>query len=335
MPNNISYRDAAIHIYRIFGQYRKTIYDINKGRYEDMASIAKKNGFKLIIRDCGIYGKPRHLEKDGLQFSLHYRGGEFLADWSFYYGSLQYVHIKDLHQKLPEILASGWMPRSLRSRTTQDQNTVDAIKAHIGVTRRLVDGRSCGTLGALLKANGYHVHYDGRSVCSFSKGPVLYHASTTGPAYRWVLDDNYQCFDADGNLSNAFSLQKDGPHLCLGDAYEAVFGDGITLGRFFTERELFEAGRLAYRRYLVRVYQNKELTTISGYDTFHEANAAALSEARRLATRLPDRLKSHAHIEPKDIADEGDMLAAWMYYQYDNIRHLVFVQGEDQIITKT
>jgi len=325
LENNFE-KDCAVHICRLLGRYLNALDQ--PGNYNE-ENIAAKAGMKLIIRDLGVYGKKKHLEKDGLWFSLEWHSGwGFYPDHGFKYANgTKYCHIRDLKDKIHDIIASGWSPEGgPQGRKIEDKITINGLTASIQQVIDSVEGRG-GSLGSALSGPNCHVHYNGHSICNFSKGPILYRA--THESNGWKITDNFRAYDAEGNQSREFSIGKDGYSLNLLDYYEAIFGDGIQLGRFFTEREQFQAGRLRYGRYLVRVYRNKELTTIASYEDFDQANAAAIEEAKRLAEALPERLKQYGYPKPKDIADEGDMLAAWMYYQCRNIKHLVFVQGEE------
>lgn len=298
----------------------------------NVPGLLKENGYEYI-RPGGGY---EYALKDGIKWRLYkysscyeYHVEGFLCNDN----TVSVSNIWDIIKGKvdPAVLTGITVPDGFPTgRTPANAAMKEKIEAVIGKARQ--DVASCtgwGEIGGRLRAWGYRVFYDGGSVCQFYKDGIAFSAHTNDyPKSGWHLVDRYQAYFPDDNLSTEFSI--DGEHSYPLGHFECIFGDRLTsLGRFKTELERVREGSLKYDHYLVRHYSNKYLKTLKSFDSFEEAKKFAYETAREYAKATSPDLRRYARMNPVDSGDENDYLAMYVYYQYENSKHLLFVQGEN------
>lgn len=273
-----------------------------------MAWLAQKGCLRFR---CGRYPST---------YELHTDYGFYVVTDSNEAGT--YFHMYDVNTRIDDIVAAGYvLPENPYRRPAKSEALITGIKADILETRSLVEGRTGGTLGEMLRSRGYLVSYDGYSVASFTKGCLVFHATNHD---RWRLDDNYNAIFDDEQFSAPFSLDKE-KGFRLEEDFEAIFGEDPKLGHYLTEKERLKD----YKRFRVREYVPRELSTLKWFDTFEEAKKFAYEKAREYALGVRDDRKRYAHTNPIDVSDKYDYLAAYVWYgARRGSEHMVFVQGE-------
>lgn len=292
-------------------------------------SWRKTNGIS-VVDTPKIYALHIY-EYEGLRYSYHYYGEGYHLGNGFSYKD-RYYNLWSIEKQLPDLLADGYQPKDyVRSEKARQQ--IEAIKRlHRKYKQKVASFSGWGEIGDRLRSYGCHVHYDGGSVCDFSKDFLNLHAHTNEyPKTGWHLEDYCSVHLEDGSLSERFYVTDNENDRSLERDFEWIFGEEIPeLGRFYTERELFEAGKVRYRQYRVRFHVPRENGTLKYFDSFEEAKAFAYEEARRRAESVKDDRRRYAFCKPVDYADRTDTLAAFLYYRYDRgSEHIIFVQGEN------
>lgn len=318
------------YIKSLFGLAKQIVED--SPQYTDPADALCKEGFRIRHDPFNHYAS-----KDGLRF----RYGRYPSVWTYHIDFYVYIdsmpledgrskgfHIHDLDEHIGEITASGYVREYVRPKETED--VIATVKTKAEEYKSLIDGRRGGELGAMLRARGCKVHYDGFSVCNFSSDFLAFSCHNDG---HWRVEDyGYTVIHTDGSHSMRFNIAGDGQHLELERDFEAIFGPWKGYGRFFSEAELFRMGRLTFKRFRVRTYGDKTLDTLKYFDDYEQARHFAYDEAKRRAESVTDDRRRFAFTNPKDITDEhNDLLAVYLYYQGgpQAPKYFVFVQGED------
>lgn len=234
-----------------------------------------------------------------------------------------YFHMYDVNTRIDDIIAAGYtLPEEPFERSAETESFIETIKADILKARKLVEGRGGGTLGDMLRYNGYLVSYDGYSVCSFTKGCLVFHATNHD---HWRLDDNYNAIFEGEQISAPFSLDSE-KGFRLEEDFEAIFGENPQLGHYLTEKERLKD----YKYFRVREYFPKELKTLKEFDSFEEAKKFAYEKAKEYAEGVRDDRRRFAYRDPLDVSDKYDYLAAYIWYSAGRgSEHMVFVQGEN------
>lgn len=291
-------------------------------------NFLEKAGYKVTSTGFGGW----YAEKNGLQFcigrysscyTLHCDRGFYVGGSGLEHGP--YFRIFEVDKRIEDILAAGYvLPEDHYVRSVEVEVAIANIKAEIEKAKALIPG-GYGERGDKLYRNGYHVGYDGGSVCDFSKGAIHFHAHNDYPG-GWKLEDRYQVYLADDIPSIDFSVYTD-RYLQLDRDYEAILGDRTTFGRQLTEKDKIGS----YTKFRVRSYVPRELETLEWFDNFEDAKKFAYETAKRYAEGVKDDRRRYAHTNPMDVSDRFDYLAAYVWYVYDRgSEHMVFVQGENE-----
>ena len=259
--------------------------------------------------------------KDGIKVIFNFYNSNYTydVDFGFYFDGSKYCNFADIDTRFEEILASGFKPTYVRS--PQMQNFIDDIRAKVNETQKLVRSRSLGEIGGFMRSRGYFVTYDGFSWCTFSKDGIQYNASDNK---GWKLTGVISLYLADDILSTEFRYEDKA--YINGLAYLELFvGDTIHLGKELTEMDRLHK----YTKFRVRTYSNKYLDTVEWFNDFEEAKQHAYDLAVEKAKSVDPRYREWAITKPKDRGKEFDMLACFVWYECNNSKHLVFVQGEN------
>ena len=290
------------YIYRMIG-------DLN--RYGDKAS---KVGFKEV----GSAYQERTFEKDGITIKVYtydYRNWH-ASNVLTYKGHTFDTRREYLTDDVAELVALGF--DKTYERTAKDLEIIATIKKTYQDAYDIVDRRGLGELGGVLRSRGYYMNYDGFSCSTFSKGCLLFNAHSTDREWKIVRCNVYL---ADDTLTDDFKIEE------LDEKYELLFGSDAELGHRFTEKERVQLGMAKYTKYRVRVYSNKEITTIEWFDNFEDAKKCCDTEAKNRYDNVPEY--NHRWRCLRDVSDKYDYLYAICYYAYDGQdRALVWVQGE-------
>jgi len=274
-----------------------------------MGIYADKNGLRFY---CGRYAST---------YELHFEYGFYVGSRGWEHG--KYVHIYNVDKEIEAILSTGYqLPENHYVRNESVAACIQRIKREISEAKPLIHGS--GTLGDRLYANGCRVGYDGASVCDFTKGFIHYHAHNDYPG-GWRLEDSFNVYIGDDVLSRTFTLEKAEEAFLLERDFEAIFGDVPTFGRQLSEKDKVAS----YKKFRVRSYVPRELTTIGWFDSFEEAKTFAFEKAKKLAESVKDDRRRYAHLTPTDVSDRYDYLAAYIWYSAGRgSEHMIFVQGE-------
>lgn len=323
------------YVRTMFGNIRYMVdrYDNRKDRNKKIEDFLKDAGFSVVVPKA--YGCPLRVNVGSLWFDIYFYTSNH--SWNLSYGFRAggpdaYFHRLDKIDEERDAIASLGIvvPEGFPAERSDAANEMIAlIKSRIREAERSVRGYSyCwhGSLGSWLRAKGYRVTSDGGSVCKFVKDGISYSAHAGD---GWRLEDFFQVYFPDNILSWKFSLGNNRYYPTLEKGFEALFGEHLTsLGRYRTELEMLKAGDLDYRRFLVRKYANRYLTTLGSFDTFEEARTFARDEAKRLAAATEPCFMRYAHKNPVDCGDDYDYLAMFVYYECDeSSKHFLFVQG--------
>jgi hypothetical protein len=256
------------------------------------------------------------VKKHKLEFMVHYYSGSCcysLSDGVYYMGIFYNTSILD---KLADILImSEW--ECNYERDTFADNLIDYISKEINHTKTYVNGRGLGEIGDSLRRYGYYIHYDGFSVCNFSKNGIIYSATCFNS--RWEVKDNYSVYLPNDKHSIKFKLAD------LNNRFERIFGDIRVLGKRTTEKE--KIGN--YKKFAVRTYGSRTLDTIAVFDDFNDADKFAREESIKRAKSTPNDLKRFSYSNPLDVSDKYDLLSGYLYYKCGSSEFLVFVVGRD------
>lgn len=312
-----------------YGNLRKLIGNMHCW---DVPEILKKNNYEFI-RPGGGY---EYAQKNGIKWRLYKYSSSYDYKIDGFRCNDDTVSVNSIWNIIerkvePEILQSITIPDNFPSERTA-QNAAMKKKIETIIEQARQDVASCrgwGEIGQRMRTKGYRIYYDGGSVCQFYKDGIAFSAHTNEyPTPGWHLEDHYEAYFPDNTLSTSFSLGKNQYHYPL-EHFECIFGDQLTsLGRFKTELERLKEGTLKYDRYLVRHYSNKYLKTLKSFDTFEEAKQFAYETAKQYAESVSPDLRRYARLNPVDCGEENDYLAMYIYYQYRNSKHLLFVQGD-------
>jgi hypothetical protein len=298
-------------------------------KVEERNAFLNENGIKRIETEP-IYALHYYAYK-GLEFHYSYYGSEYHLGGFFYFKNKAYG-LWDIENKYDGLIADGYVPQEEYVRSEKAEEQISAIKDVYNNIKSIVNNiRGWGEIGGTMRAHGCHVSYDGGSIFNFSKDFVNFGAHTNEyPKSGWHLEKRVQVYFEDGSLSDNFAIEDDGNSRILDKHFEWLFGAEISgFGRFYTERELFEMGKLKYDYYRVRYRYPRELGTIETFDNYEDAKAFAYKEAKERAESVKDDRRRYAYTHPIDYADLTDTLCAYLYYKYDRgSEHIIFVQGE-------
>jgi hypothetical protein len=256
------------------------------------------------------------VKKHKLEFMVYYYSGSCcysVADGVYYMGIFYNTSILD---KLADILImSEW--ECNYERDTFADNLIDYISKEIHHAKNYVNGRGLGEIGDSLRRHGYYIHYDGFSVCNFSKNGIIYSATCFNS--RWEVRDNYSVYLPNDKQSISFKLAD------LNNRFERIFGDIRVLGKRTTEKE--KIGN--YKKFAVRTYGSRTLDTIAVFDNFNDADKFAKEESIKRAKNTPNDLKRFSYPNPLDVSNKYDLLSGYLYYKCGSSEFLVFVVGRD------
>lgn len=313
-----------------------------KKEWGDFANLVEKNKKEIVspnkfLAEAGYdswstpffswYGL-----KNGLTFSCGRYSStyELHTEYGFWVGrdrqdSGKYFRIFEVDEKINEILASGYkMPQKHYTRGKDVEKIIALIKHEIAAAKTALGG-GYGERGDRLYRCGYNVGYDGGSVCDFSKGFMHFRAHNDYPG-GWRLEDNFAAYIGDDVLSREFSLEGTSGKLVLDRDFEVIFGDIPSFGKALTEKD--KIGK--YTKFRVRTYIPRELDTIGWFNTFEEAKEFAYNKAKDFAESVKDDRRRYAYLNPIDVSDRYDYLAAYIWYTAGRgSEHMVFVQGEN------
>lgn len=259
--------------------------------------------------------------KDGIKVIFNFYNSNYTydVDLGFYFDNDKYCHFTNIDTRIDEILAAGFKPTYVRP--PKMQKFIDDIKSKIDETQKLVKSRCLGEIGGFMRSKGYFVTYDGSSSCTFSKDGIRYNASENK---GWNLSKSISLYLADDILTAEFKYHETA--YLNGLAYLELFvGDRIYLGRELTEMDRLHT----YTRFKVRTYSDRYLDTVELYDDFEKAKQHAYDLAVEKAKSVNACYREWANTKPKDRGKEFDMLACFVWYECNNSKHLVFVQGEN------
>lgn len=284
----------------------------NNSTYENMVQNFIDKGYEYKNgRMCSF-----SVKKHKLEFMVHYYSGSCcynVADGVYYMGIFYNTSILD---KLADILImSEW--ECDYERDTFADNLIDYISKEIHHAKNYVNGRGLGEIGDSLRRHGYYIHYDGFSVCNFSKNGILFSATCFNS--RWEVRDNYSVYLPNDKHSIKFKLAD------LNNRFERIFGDIRVLGKRTTEKE--KIGN--YKKFAVRTYGSRTLDTIAVFDNFNDADKFAKEESIKRAKSTPNDLKRFSYSNPLDVSDKYDLLSGYLYYKCGSSEFLVFVVGRD------
>ena len=312
------------HLKNQLGDIRRIVYN-----HGDDIGLLTGHGFKPVENTY----QHRKYSKNGIIYTMWTSDGSFgrwHVDLGFYIGGT-YVRYWDIEKRIDEIVEMYSIPSGVEveERDEETKSLIAKIKGEINFTEKLVNSfGGWGEIGGRLRINGYFVSYDGGSVCNFYKNGICYTAHTNEyPKSGWHLCDKFSVYDEDNELSEDFSLK--GEHNpALEKDFEVVLYGVKKLGHRESEKEKLANGKLVYREYRVRDYHSKTLETLGYFDTLEEAKKFAYDKAKAFAESIKDDRRRWAWTNPRDISDEIDYLAAFVYYEYDRHKCFVFVQGE-------
>lgn len=284
----------------------------NNSTYEDMVQNFVDKGYEYKSgRMCSF-----SVKKHKLEFMVYYHSGSCcysIADGVYYMGIFYNTSILD---KLADILImSEW--ECDYERDTFADNLIDYISKEIHHAKNYVNGRGLGEIGDSLRRHGYYIHYDGFSVCNFSKNGILFSATCFNS--RWEVKDYYKAYLPNNKLTKEFKLAD------LNNRFERFFGDIRVLGKRTTEKE--KIGN--YKKFAVRTYGSRTLDTIAVFDNFNDADKFAKEESIKRAESTPNDLKRFSYSNPLDVSDKYDLLSGYLYYKCGSSEFLVFVVGRD------
>ena len=321
----------ARNICNEWGKFASIINDANKNYKSvcDIENILRENGYEVVGK---AYCGTAYATKNGIQFSVSkYSASTTLSkDYGFHIGSNGFEHgkyfrISNIANDIDGIVEAGYeLPKDHYTRTPETEDMISAIREEIRKTMEIVNRGGYGELGGRMRSNGYFVEYDGGSVCTFSKDYICYHAYCEY-GKGWRLEDHYNCYiNGTDDLSEEFSLSGENK-MKLDECFEAIFGNFTGLGRRVSEKERVNE----YKSFIVRSYGSKTLDTIERFDNFEDAKKYAHDKAVEFAKDVSGDLKRYAHVNPIDVSDKYDYLAAYIWYVYDRgSEHVIFVQGE-------
>ena len=305
----------------------KTIGDVRRTLYiTGMKTIPKAeltaHGY-IVSYETGRNGYGRNIAmKDGIKVPICFYGGSctYDADYGFYFGEEQYCSFTDIDSRFDELTAAGIV--ATYQRPQQMQDFIDSIREKIEETAGMVRGRGLGEIGGFMRSKGYFVSYDGSGWCTFSKDGIRYDASSD--INGWRLKDRIRLYIIDDILTTDFAYNTDAR--LDGLSYLELFIGGETvLGREMTEMDRLHK----YTKFRVRTYSNRYLDTVEWFNDFEEAKQHAYDLAVEKAKSVNPRYREWAITKPKDRGKEFDMLACFVWYECNNSKHLVFVQGEN------
>lgn len=284
----------------------------NNSTYENMVQNFIDKGYEYKKeRMCNF-----SVKKYKLEFMVYYYSGSCcysVADGVYYMGIFYNTSILD---KLADILImSEW--ECNYERDTFADNLIDYISKEIHHAKNYVNGRGLGEIGDSLRRHGYYIHYDGFSVCNFSRNGIIYSATCFNS--RWEVKDSYSVYLPNDKHSINFKLAD------LNNRFERIFGDIRVLGKRTTEKE--KIGN--YKKFAVRTYGSRTLDTIAVFDNFNDADKFAKEESIKRAKSTPNDLKRFSYSNPLDVSDKYDLLSGYLYYKCGSSEFLVFVAGRD------
>ena len=298
-------------------------------KVEERNKFLAENGIKKMETEP-IYALSNYTYK-GLEFHYTYYGSEYHVGSGFYFND-KYYDLWRIDDRVDELIADGWTPQDEYVRSARAEEQIKAIKVVYQQMKDVVANKyGWGELGGTMRSHGCYVHYDGGSVCDFSKGFLHCHAHTNEyPKSGWHIEPKCEVYFEDGSLSDSFAVEDSDHHRSIDKHFEWLFGAEISgFGRFYTERELFDMGKKHYDYYRVRYHYPRENGTLAVFDTFEEAKEFAYKEAKERAEAVKDDRRRYAYRNPRDYADLTDTLCAYLYYMYDRgSEHIIFVQGE-------
>ena len=317
----VHFMDKNANIVNGYGYYED-------GKKEERNAFLKVNG--IVRKEVEPPYVSHTYTYKGLDFYFSYYGSEYHLGDGFNFNDKWY-RIWDIEEKIDDLLADGWIPQDEYVRSAKAEEQIAAIKEKYFAIKKIVNSISgWGEIGGRMRANGCYVSYDGGSVCNFSKDFVAFGAHTNEyPKSGWHLEKRVQVYFEDGSLSSNFAVEDDGNSRILDKHFEWLFGAEISgFGRFYTERELFQMGKLNYDYYRVRFAHPKELGTLAFFKDYEDAKKFAYEEAKKEAENTSADIRRYAFLNPIDQADLTDTLCAYLYYQYDRSKYYIFVQGE-------
>ena len=319
------------YIFTIINFMEKNTDIINDyySKVEERNAFLKANGIKVDVTE--FYGRRYIYTYKGLSFQYFYYGSSYHLGHSFSYADKNYS-MHNIWDKYDELIADGYVPQEEYVRSEKAEGQIRAIKDTYNRIKDVVDRiGGWGEIGGRMRSEGCQVHYDGGSVCEFSKDFVKFSAHTNDyPQRGWHVEDYLSVYFEDGSVSEKFYIKDNGQGLFIDRDFELIFGAEISgFGRYYTDRELFELGKVKYDYYRVRSYVPKELSTLKTFDNFEDAKAYAYKMAKEYAESVNDNRKRYAYTNPMDYADIMDTLVAYVWYRYDRgSEHIIFVQGE-------
>ena len=299
-------------------------------KLQERKEFLEKNG--IVKREVPAPYVSHTYTYKGLDFYFSYYDIGYHLGGGFNFKDKNYS-LWSLEEKYDELIADGFVPQDEYVRSEKAEEQIKKITDLYFEFKNKVKNecRGWGEIGGKMRFYGCYVSYDGGSVCNFSKDFLAMGAHTNDyPTPGWHLEKRVQIYFGDGNLSDAFSVEEDDNSRILDKHFEWLFGTEIeSFGRFYTERELFQMGKVSYPYYRVRYRVPRELGTLQVFDNFDDAKNFAYEEAKRRAESVTDDRRRYAYRNPQDYADLTDTLCAYMYYKYDRgSEHIIFVQGE-------
>lgn len=285
---------------------------VKNSTYENMEENFVVNGYEYKYGRMSTFSVKKHK----LEFMVYYYSGSSLYEVGsgVYYMGVYYNN--NIYDKLADILImSEW--ECNYERDTFADSLIDYIKKEVNHAKNYVNGRGLGEIGDSLRRHGYYIHYDGFSVCNFSKNGLFFTATCFEK--QWKLKDDYKAYLPNDKMTKEFSLAN------LDIKFERYFGSIRTLGKRKTEKERIRE----YSKFAVRTYGSRTLDTIAVFDNFNDADKFAKEESIKRAKSTPNDLKSFSYSNPLDVSDKYDLLSGYLYYKCGNSEFLVFVVGRD------
>lgn len=284
--------------------------ELNNIGYSYKNSDYTSRGFRV---ESSEYRKCK-VSKYGLTFSIYGYDNSFSLGQTIEYDGKSY----NVPQRLGELAEATGSNLPHYERSEELKNVISFINEEISELEPLVKRQSwIYCIGDTLRNRGCFVEYNGSSVCNFERNGIIYTA--TNYDRQWKLNDYIQVYHPNGTYTNRFNRKR------IDEIAELHLIGIDNIGKRPTEKSNINK----YKQFRVRTFDNKYLDTLKYFDNFDDANAYAKEVAKQKAENVARDLQMYAYKEPKDVSDEMDLLAGYMWYNYQNSKKIVYVMGEE------
>ena len=227
--------------------------------------------------------------------------------------------MSSIYRTIDHLLSFGF--KCEYERSNEMSALIAQLRKEYNETASLVNGRGLGEIGDFLRSKGYFVGYNGFSVCNFSKGHIIYSATTT--CGKWELRKRIELFRKGDATTKSINIDSKDDSAHTLDNLEIMLGTNTELGYRVTEKDRLSR----YNRFKVGIETPRTYEPLRVFNNFDDAKKYAYDKAVELAKNVSGSNRQWARTNPTDKSDTYDKLAHYVFYSYQGYEHAVEIEG--------